>query len=118
MNKMKNFILAVTSFFATVLILSQVALAEDDSWDPKHTQSAPGDEPLLNTKAGRSGSFPQGNAPDGMELNPDICKTCPEAKAHVDSPKNTHTSTREELATSASSSSSKPSKSDGSKGTD
>ncbi|HEY8271180.1 MAG TPA: hypothetical protein VIG33_09860 [Pseudobdellovibrionaceae bacterium] len=43
---MKNILLAITSFFATVLILSQVALAEDDeNGDPKHTSSATSEEP-------------------------------------------------------------------------
>lgn len=42
---MRNIILAVTSFFAAILIFSQVALAESDDSDPKHSTSATNEEP-------------------------------------------------------------------------
>jgi hypothetical protein len=53
---MRNILLAITSFFATVLILSQVALAESNDGaakeeDPKHTESAHGDDPMSNKNA-------------------------------------------------------------------
>lgn len=46
---MRNILLAITSFFATVLILSQVALAAEaeDGGDPRHTVSAQGEDPNL-----------------------------------------------------------------------
>lgn len=54
---MRNLLLAITCFFATVLILSQVAVAaDDDSGDPRHTTSAPGEDPNLAKKDSKSGT--------------------------------------------------------------
>ena len=86
MNKMKNFILAITSFIATVVLLSQVALAQSDDWDPKHTTAAAGDEPLTNLNSGRSADpkIAQGASPDSGENNQDPnCVPCKAMRAPV-----------------------------------
>lgn len=58
MNNMRNILLAITSFFATVLILSQVALAAevDDGGDPKHTTSAQGEDPNIAITTSKNGT--------------------------------------------------------------
>lgn len=55
---MRNILLAITSFFATVLILSQVAMAADteDGGDPRHTISAQGEDPNLAIAKSKSGT--------------------------------------------------------------
>lgn len=83
---MRNFFLAITSFIATVVLLSQVALAQEDSWDAKHTTSAPGDEPLINLNAARSNgdsSYLEGSSPDSGENDTNPCTTCKIRRAHV-----------------------------------
>lgn len=70
---MRNILLAITSFFATVLILSQVALAESDAAkeeDPKHTEAAHGEDPMSNKNADPASTEagvpnPGNNCPDG-----------------------------------------------------
>jgi hypothetical protein len=84
MIPMRNFILAITSFIATVVLLSQVALAEED-WDAKHTTSAQGEEPIQNTAAGRASDpkMAEGSSPDSGEDNKNPCKTCAQHRAPV-----------------------------------
>lgn len=55
---MRNILLAITSFFATVLILSQVAMAADvdDGGDPRHTTSAQGEDPNLAIAKSNNGT--------------------------------------------------------------
>lgn len=94
MNNMRNFILAVTSFIATVVLLSQVALAQDDGWDPKHTVSAPGDEPAINLNSGRSPEGQktvEGEAPKSGANNQNPCTTCTSDQVHVPRMGDTHT---------------------------
>jgi len=78
---MKNFILAVTSFIATVLLFSQVALGQSEEWS-KNAVAAQGDEPAVNTNSGRSqGAKTEGYSPDSGET--DICTTCKIHRAPV-----------------------------------
>lgn len=57
---MRNILLAITSFFATVLILSQVAVAAEgeaeDGGDPKHTVAAQGEDPNLAATSSKTGT--------------------------------------------------------------
>jgi len=79
MNPMRNFILAITSFIATVVLLSQVALAEEE-W-----RSAPGDEPIQNTMSGKPSDpkMAEGSSPDSGENNQNPCNPCKALKANV-----------------------------------
>jgi len=87
MNPMRNFILALTSFIATVVFLSQVALAEEDkeAWDKNHKVSAPGEEPLVNQLSGKPGDPKQTEAanPESPEDNKKPCNTCQALRAPV-----------------------------------
>lgn len=81
---MRNFILAITSFIATVILLSQVALAQNEGqeeWDPKHTVAASGEESATNTQGGRSASpgATQAASPEAGEK----CDTCLKDRAPV-----------------------------------